>query len=74
MKEIGISEFRAKCGALLKEVYTSKQPLRVMRRGKPLVEIVPPTPVSNRRNFLGSGRETFDILDHDIVGPIIDFT
>jgi prevent-host-death family protein len=43
MKEIAISEFRAKCSAILEQVRT-RPPILVMRLGKPLAQIVPPSP------------------------------
>ena len=73
MHEISISEFKAKCLALLDEVSKTKKPLRITRHGKPLAEVVPPSPMRKGRKFVGSGMDTFDILDNDIVGPIIDF-
>ena len=73
MREIGISEFKTKCLALLEEVGKTKMPLRIMRDGKPIVEVVPPSPARKGRKFVGSGIGSFDILDNDIVGPIIDF-
>ena len=41
MNEVSISEFKAKCLALLEQVRKTKQPLRVVRHGKPVAEIVP---------------------------------
>ena len=73
MREIGISEFKTKCLALLEEVGKTKMPLRVMRDRKPVVEVVPPSPARKGHKFVGSGIGSFDILDNDIVGPIIDF-
>ena len=73
MREIGVSEFKVRCLVLLKEVSKTKQPLRIMRDGKPIVEVVPPSPARKGRKFVGSGIGSFDILDNDIVGPIIDF-
>ncbi|HXB22840.1 MAG TPA: type II toxin-antitoxin system Phd/YefM family antitoxin [Candidatus Solibacter sp.] len=74
MQEIGISEFKAKCLALLNEVSKTKKPIRITRYGKPIAEVVPPSPVRNGQKFLGATADSFDILDNDIVGPIIDFT
>ena len=70
MQEIAISEFKAKCLSLLDEVNKTKKPIRILRRGKPIAEIVPPQPERKRRK-LGTmvGRGT--ILG-DIVSPIID--
>jgi prevent-host-death family protein len=38
MKEIAISEFKAKCPALLDQVEKTKKPIRVTRRGKIVAE------------------------------------
>ena len=65
MKEIGISEFRVKCSAILKQVRKTRQPIRVTRFGKPFVEVVPP--LAHRRK-LGCMAGTGRILG-DIVGP-----
>lgn len=73
MQEIAISQFKAKCLALIEEVNKTKKPLRITRHGKVVAELIPPSPAPKGRNFLGSGADTFDILDNDIVGPIIDF-
>jgi prevent-host-death family protein len=67
MKEVAISEFKAKCLALLDEVQKTKQPLRITRRGKPVAEVTPPTPV-NHANWMGSMKGTGKILG-DIVSP-----
>jgi prevent-host-death family protein len=67
MKEVAISEFKAKCLALLDEVQKTKQPLRITRRGKPVAEVTPPTPV-NPANWMGSMKGTGKILG-DIVSP-----
>ena len=70
MREVAISEFKAKCLALLDEVEKTKQPLRVTRHGKPVAEVVPPTPVRNA-NWMGSMRDQIQILG-DIVSPATD--
>ena len=72
MKKIDISVFHAKCSALLEEVSKSQKSLLITRQGKPIVEIVPISPGKKRR-LLGACANSFDILDNDIVGPIIDF-
>jgi prevent-host-death family protein len=53
MKEVAISEFKAKCLALLQQVQKTKKPLRVTRFGKPVAEIVPPS-ADAPANWLGS--------------------
>jgi prevent-host-death family protein len=70
MKEVAISEFKAKCLAMLEEVRKTKKPIRITRRGKPVAEVVPPAPTP-KRMILGSMKGTFEILG-DIVSPVID--
>jgi prevent-host-death family protein len=67
MKEVAISEFKAKCLALLQQVQKTKKPIRVTRFGKPVAEIVPPTP-SVPANWLGSMKDMIEIVG-DIIGP-----
>jgi prevent-host-death family protein len=74
VKEVPISEFRTKCLALIERVRRTRKPLRVTRRGKPIVDIVPTTaikPVMDRAKWIGSMKGTVRILG-DIVSPAID--
>lgn len=70
MKEIAISEFKAKCLSLLDEVEKTKKPLRVTRFGKPIAEVVPPSPAPVA-NWMGSMKDRIEILG-DIVSPAND--
>ena len=70
MKEVAISEFKAKCLALLDQVQKTKKPIRVTRRGKPIAEVVPPSPVRSN-DWIGSMRGKSKILG-DIVSPASD--
>jgi prevent-host-death family protein len=71
MVEIPISEFKAKCLALLEQVRKTREPIRVTRHGKPVAEIVPPGPVMDRSAWIGSLRGTVEILG-DIISPATD--
>jgi len=71
MKEVAISEFKAKCLALLEQVYKTKQPLRVTRHGKPLAEVVPPAATVDRDAWIGSLRGTVEIKG-DVISPADD--
>jgi len=44
MKEVAISEFKAKCLSLLEQVQKTKKPILVTRFGKPIAEVVPASP------------------------------
>lgn len=71
MKEIAISEFKAKCLALLEQVRKTKEPIRVTRFGKPVAEVVPPSPTAAPADWLGSMADTMEIVG-DIVSPVIE--
>jgi prevent-host-death family protein len=68
MKEIAISEFKAKCLGILEEVRKTRRPIRVTRFGKPVAEVVPAKPEQPAKRLLGSGTGTAEVLG-DIVGP-----
>jgi prevent-host-death family protein len=68
MQEVSISEFKAKCLALLEEVRKTKKPIRVTRFGKPIAEVIPPTSVQARASWIGSMKDSMEIVG-DIVSP-----
>jgi len=70
MKEVAISEFKAKCLALLDQVQKTKKPIRITRFGKPVAEVVPPTPVPTS-DWMGSMKDEIQILG-DILAPAND--
>jgi antitoxin (DNA-binding transcriptional repressor) of toxin-antitoxin stability system len=69
MREIEIFEFRTNCVSCLEEVSKTKTALRVTRRGKPLVDVIP-APVEEERSWIGSMTGTLKITG-DIVSPVI---
>ena len=70
IREVAISEFKAKCLALVDQVNKTKTPLRVTRRGKPVADVVPIQP-EKRASWIGSMEGKLEILG-DIVGPVDD--
>lgn len=68
MQEIAISEFKAKCLAVLERVRSTKKPIRVTRFGKPVAEVMPPTSVEERSSWIGSMKNSMRITG-DIVSP-----
>jgi prevent-host-death family protein len=72
MKEIAISEFKAKCLGILEQVRKTRTPIRVTRFGEPVAEVVPPTPKPRRKSWLGSMAGSAEIVG-DIVGPTGSF-
>jgi prevent-host-death family protein len=71
MQEIAISEFKAKCLALLDQVQKTKKPIRVTRFGKPVAEVVPASPTAEAADWIGSMKDSMKILG-DIVSPAND--
>ena len=71
MEEVAISEFKAKCLALLEQVRKTKKPIRITRYGKPVAEVVPAGPGARKQSWLGSMAGKMEIVG-DIVSPVID--
>lgn len=71
MEEVSISEFKAKCLAILEQVRKTKKPVRITRFGKPVAEVVPPSPDKERGNWLGFMKGRGEILG-DIISPATD--
>jgi prevent-host-death family protein len=67
MREIAISKFKATCLAVLEEVRRTGKPVLVTRFGKPVAEIVPPSPPERSADWLGAlkseGRIVGDIIE-----------
>jgi prevent-host-death family protein len=71
MKEIAISEFKARCLALMDQVQKTKKPIRVTRFGKPVVEVVPPSSEGGVGDWIGSMKDSMKIIG-EIVSPAND--
>jgi prevent-host-death family protein len=69
METIAISEFKARCLAILEKVRRTGRPVVVTRRGEPVAEIGPPSPVRHDASWLGSAMGTGRIVG-DIVAPV----
>jgi prevent-host-death family protein len=70
MKKVAISEFKAKCLSLLDQVQKTKRPILITRRGEPVAEVVPPTPVRSN-DWIGSMKDEMEILG-DLIAPASD--
>jgi prevent-host-death family protein len=73
MQEVAISEFKAKCLALLEQVRKTKKPIRVTRFGEPVAEVVPAGPAAAEADWLGCMADSIEIVG-DIVSPVIEET
>jgi prevent-host-death family protein len=72
MKEVAISEFKAKCLSILEEVRKTRKPIRVTRFGESVAEVVPSTGEKSKGRKLGSVAGSMKIVG-DIVGPTGSF-
>jgi prevent-host-death family protein len=66
---MAISKFKATCLAVLERVRRTRRPVRITRFGRPVAEVVPPSPPTLRRGWLGSLSGTATIRG-DIVSPV----
>ena len=71
MKEMAISEFKAKCLSVLDEVHKTKKAILVTRFGKPLAEVIPASAEVVAGSWIGSMKDSIEILG-DIVSPASD--
>ena len=68
---ISISKFKATCLAVLERVRRTGKPVVVTRHGKPVAEVVPPTPEPPESDWLGSMRGRGRVVG-DIVAPTVE--
>jgi len=71
IREVAVSEFKAKCLSLLQEVRKAKTPLRVTRRGQPIADVFPPSGDIASRDWIGAFSESMEITG-DVVSPVIE--
>lgn len=70
IETIPISRFKATCLAVLERVRETGRPVYVTKRGELIAEVIPPSPSSLGRDWLGSMKGTARIKG-DIVGPVV---
>ena len=70
MKEIAISEFKAKCLAIVDEVQKTKRPVRITKFGKPVAELMPLSP-KPPKDLFGFMKGEMEIVG-DILSPASD--
>jgi prevent-host-death family protein len=71
VKQIAISEFKAKCLSLIDQVQKTKKPICITRFGKPIAEVSPPSTKSSEMDWFGSMKDEIEILG-DIISPAND--
>ena len=70
MDTVPVSEFKAKCLALLEQVKKTGKPLSITRRGELIAQVIPPPPPSKPASWLGCLESTVEIKG-DMVGPAV---
>jgi prevent-host-death family protein len=71
MERMAISEFKAKCLAVLQRVKRTGKPVLVTRFGKPIAEVVRPSGRAQDHSWIGSFQSRGRIVG-DIVSPVMD--
>ena len=66
MKKIAAGTFKAQCLKVMEQVRTTREPVLVTKRGRPLAKLVPPERVSD--DFIGSLEGIITIVG-DIESP-----
>jgi prevent-host-death family protein len=69
MKKIAAGEFKARCLTLMDDVQSTREPLVITKRGKPVAKLVP---VENKKkdDWIGRLDGQFKVTG-DIVSPIV---
>jgi prevent-host-death family protein len=69
MRKIGAGEFKARCLSLMEDVRSTRQPLVITKRGKPVVKLVPVD--DEKDEFFDRLKGMFRVVG-DIEAPIPD--
>ena len=68
--EINASEFKAKCLAILDEVFATGRPVTILKRGKPVAQLVPP--VGRDEGYPQGALMGSVEIRGDVVSPVVD--
>jgi prevent-host-death family protein len=68
MKTIAAGEFKARCLTLMEDVRSTREPLTITKRGKPVAKLVP-VAENTKDDFIGRLEGVFRIVG-DIESPI----
>lgn len=70
MKKIAAGEFKARCLALMEDVRSTRQPILITKRGKPIAKLVPAD--TEKDEWIGRLDGVFKVAG-DIESPIEDW-
>ena len=68
MKTIAAAEFKARCLTLMEDVRSTREPLLITKRGRPVAKLVPAS--GPKREFIGSLKGIIRIVG-DIESPAV---
>jgi prevent-host-death family protein len=68
VETVSVSQFKARCLAILAKVQKTGHPILVTRFGKPMAEVIPPPSPARPERWLGSLEGSVQIVG-DIVSP-----
>ena len=67
MKTIGAGEFKARCLTLMEDVRSTREPLVITKRGKPVAKLVPAD--DDKDDFIGRLEGVFRVVG-DVESPM----
>jgi prevent-host-death family protein len=59
MKKIAAAQFKAQCLTLMEDVHSTRQPLLITKRGKPMAKLVPAD--EPKDDFMGRLKGVFEV-------------
>ncbi len=71
LETVSISEFKAKCLALVNQVKRTGIPLVITKKGEPIAQVIPPPEPQKPKSWLGCMRGTGTIVG-DIIAPAME--
>ena len=71
METMSISKFKATCLAVLERVRRTRKPVLITRFGEPVAEVVPPSPETAAKDWIGSLKSKGKVQG-DIVSPVLE--
>ena len=69
MVTINASEFKAKCLAILDEVSDTGEAVVILKRGRPVAQLVPPPPSTSR--YPQEELRDSVLIKGDVLGPVL---
>ena len=68
MRKIPAGEFKARCLALMEDVRSTREPIVITKRGKPVAKLVPAE--SKKDDWIGRLNGKFKVTG-DIISPVV---